>query len=150
MAETRRVVQYSRHGDSSVLELLDAAPPPPRRRGGVLVANRATSVNPVDFKVLCLLIPLQRRPAWQSAAMFWQSAIINVRRRLGALIGRPTWHTLSARLASSSQMRTGFGLLSKLAGPRLPTIPGGDVAGEVLEADEGSAFKPGGQQRDAS
>ena len=38
------------------------------------------------------------------------------------------------------QLREG---LSKLANPRLPAVPGGDVAGVVLEADAGSAFKPG-------
>lgn len=47
---------------------------------------------------------------------------------------------------TSRQLRDGFGMLSKLAGPRLPGIPGGDVAGVVAEADEGSPFKPGGLQ----
>lgn len=42
------------------------------------------------------------------------------------------------------QMRDGFGgLAGKLATPKLPCIPGGDVAGVVEQADEGSAFKPG-------
>ena len=31
-----------------------------------------------------------------------------------------------------------------MAGPKLPAIPGGDVAGVVAEADADSAFKPGG------
>ncbi len=38
------------------------------------------------------------------------------------------------------QLREGLGWL---ADPRLPAVPGGDVAGVVLEADASSAFKPG-------
>jgi hypothetical protein len=40
------------------------------------------------------------------------------------------------------QMREGFGFISSML-MRLPATPGGDVAGEVLEADPGSKFKPG-------
>lgn len=82
-----RRIQYDRHGDSSVLQLVTDQPVPARTAGQVLIDNRATSVNPVDYK-----------------------------------------------------LREG---LSKLANPRLPAVPGGDVAGVVLEADAGSAFKPG-------
>lgn len=91
-AQTRRVVQYARHGDSSVLQVVDA-PVPPRKKGQVAVDVRAAGVNPVDYK-----------------------------------------------------MRDGFGALSKLA-VRLPHIPGGDVAGVVAEADEGSQYKPGERRR---
>ncbi|KAL4443022.1 hypothetical protein ABPG77_008513 [Micractinium sp. CCAP 211/92] len=90
-ASTRAVVQYSRHGDSSVLEYIADAPVPALKKGQVLVANKAAAVNPVDYK-----------------------------------------------------LRQGFGaLLDRVAGPRLPAIPGGDVAGVVESAPEGSAFKPG-------
>lgn len=90
-ASTRAVIQYSRHGDSSVLEHIADAPVPQLKKGQVLVANKAAAVNPVDYK-----------------------------------------------------LRQGFGaLLDKLAGPKLPAIPGGDVAGVVESAPEGSAFKPG-------
>lgn len=44
-------VQYAAHGDSSVLRLVTDQPVPGRKRGHVLVDNRATSVNPVDYKV---------------------------------------------------------------------------------------------------
>lgn len=48
--------------------------------------------------------------------------------------------TVSNHRPHLPQLREG---LSKLANPRLPAVPGGDVAGVVLEADAGSAFKPG-------
>lgn len=35
------------------------------------------------------------------------------------------------------------GLGGWLAGARLPAVPGGDVAGTVVEADASSPFKPG-------
>ncbi|PSC71602.1 NADPH:quinone reductase [Micractinium conductrix] len=43
------------------------------------------------------------------------------------------------------KLRVGFGnrIAQALAGPKLPAIPGGDVAGVVLAADEGSTFKQG-------
>lgn len=46
-----RRVQYDRHGDSSVLQLVADQPVPARKAGQVLIDNRATSVNPVDYKV---------------------------------------------------------------------------------------------------
>ncbi|KAI7845014.1 hypothetical protein COHA_001380 [Chlorella ohadii] len=82
-----RRVQYSCHGDSSVLQLVTDQPVPARKAGQVLIDNHATSTNPVDYK-----------------------------------------------------LREGLGWL---ADPRLPAVPGGDVAGVVLEADASSAFKPG-------
>jgi NADPH:quinone reductase-like Zn-dependent oxidoreductase len=43
-------IQYAQHGPSSVLQLVTEVAPPARKRGQVLVDNRATSVNPVDYK----------------------------------------------------------------------------------------------------
>lgn len=42
------------------------------------------------------------------------------------------------------KLRQGFGgVLASFVGPKLPAIPGGDIAGEVLESDADSKFKPG-------
>ncbi len=46
-----RRVQYSCHGDSSVLQLVTDQPVPARKAGQVLIDNHATSTNPVDYKV---------------------------------------------------------------------------------------------------
>ena len=43
--------------------------------------------------------------------------------------------------AQELQLREGYG--GRLASPKLPATPGGDVAGVVVEADAGSKFKPG-------
>ena len=122
-----RAVQYARTGDSSVLELV-TRPWPARKKGQVVVQNIATSVNPVDAKVRWPPPPaaaaLAEMPACRSAT-------------LGS--GQPLpLLTTTARM----QLRSGMG--GRLAGPRLPAVPGGDVAGVVAEADAGSAFKPGG------
>lgn len=45
-----RRIQYDRHGDSSVLQLVTDQPVPARTAGQVLIDNRATSINPVDYK----------------------------------------------------------------------------------------------------
>ena len=48
-----RRIQYDRHGDSSVLQLITDQPVPALTAGQVLIDNRATSVNPVDYKASC-------------------------------------------------------------------------------------------------
>lgn len=141
-ATTRRVVQYSRHGDSSVLELVEL-PTPPRRRGAVLVANKATSVNPVDYKARIACSCLRGSPAPACDASIGTLGSGLQARRHAVLRSRSRRPSPPHRPSTPPQLRDGFGLLSKLAGPRLPVIPGGDVAGEVVEADDGSAFKPG-------
>lgn len=129
-----RRVQYGRHGDSSVLQLVTDQPVPARKAGQVLIDNRATSVNPVDYKV--------GRSSHRGVLHACHPAVW--------LPGCPDAHLQVILLSRSStvipfslpQLREGMG---GLAGPRLPAVPGGDVSGVVLEADAGSAFKTGGR-----
>lgn len=63
---TRTVVEFAKHGPSSVLQLRTDAPLPPRKKKEVLVDNRATSVNPLDYKAsVCACIGgMARERVW--------------------------------------------------------------------------------------
>ncbi|SDW37339.1 NADPH:quinone reductase [Amycolatopsis xylanica] len=50
MTETYRVVEYSEHGDSSVLKVAERPVPAPGP-GQVRITVRAASVNPIDWKI---------------------------------------------------------------------------------------------------
>jgi len=57
-----RAVTYSKHGGPEVLEVQSSYPKPSREKGNILVKVHACSINPVDWKIRLLPVPIQPMP----------------------------------------------------------------------------------------
>ena len=68
-----KAIQYAAHGGPEVLHLTDTAPEPSIRPGEVRIAVKASSVNPVDWKIVAgrpdMQVPLPAIPGRDAAGV---------------------------------------------------------------------------------